>query len=78
MKEQTKGYLIGAFGLVAGLAWNDAIKSLIESFFPFSKSGVWAKFAYAGIVTYVIVLVSLYLIKPEEKEKDCEEKNDKK
>ncbi len=27
-KNQTMGYLIGAFGLVAGLAWNDAIKSL--------------------------------------------------
>ena len=30
VRERTMGYIVGALGLVAGLAWNDAIKSLIE------------------------------------------------
>ena len=36
--EKMFGYILTAFGLVAGLAWNDAIKSLIEYFFLREKS----------------------------------------
>ena len=65
VKEQTKGYFMAALGLVAGLAWNDAIKSLIEAVFPISKSsGVLAKFFYAAVITYGIVLVSHYILRP--------------
>ena len=31
--EHTLGYIVAALGLVAGLAWNEAVKSLIEYFF---------------------------------------------
>ena len=68
-KNQTMGYLIAAFGLVAGLAWNDAIKSLIEFLFPFSNSNIWIKFFYAILVTILVVLVGQYILKlPSENE----------
>ena len=40
IRSQTAGYIAGALGLVAGLAWGDAIKALIEDLFPFAKSGI--------------------------------------
>ena len=62
IKNQTTGYLMAALGLVAGLAWNDAIKSLIEIIFPFAKSGIFAKFIYAILITIVVVFLSKYFL----------------
>ncbi len=67
IKEKTVGYLLAAFGFVAGLAWNEAIKSLIDQFFPVSGSGIWIKFVYAIGITIVIVIISVYLLKLTEK-----------
>ena len=64
IKEQTTGYVTAALGLVAGLAWNDAIKSLIEAFLPLSKTGVIAKFIYALIVTLIVVFISRSILGP--------------
>ncbi|PIQ66910.1 MAG: hypothetical protein COV95_01600 [Candidatus Zambryskibacteria bacterium CG11_big_fil_rev_8_21_14_0_20_40_24] len=50
-----------AFGLVAGLAWNDAIKEFIEVIFPLSKDTVAVKFLYAVLVTVVVVILIRYL-----------------
>lgn len=72
MKNKTVGYIVTALGLVAGLAWNDAIKSAIEYFFPMEQNGLEAKFVYAGTITIVVVLFSVYLmriLKKDEKEK---------
>ncbi|MDO8551612.1 MAG: DUF5654 family protein [bacterium] len=60
-RKQTFGYIITAFGLIAGLAWNEAVKSLIEAIFPLSANSVTAKFTYALIITIVVVLISIYL-----------------
>ena len=68
VKNQTMGYIAGAFGLVAGLAWNDAIKSMIEFFFPFSKESIWIKFIYAIVITMVVVILTRYLFKPLKKD----------
>lgn len=46
------------FGLVAALAWNDAIQSLFKEIFG-SQSAVWAKFAYAVLITGIVVIVTL-------------------
>lgn len=63
-RSQIVGYIVAALGLVAGLAWNEAIRSLIDYLFPFSGgNGLAAKFVYAALVTIVIVLVSSYLIR---------------
>lgn len=63
VKRKTVGYIVAALGLVAGLAWNDAIKSLIDYLFPLSGNSVWAKFTYALIITLAAVSVSVYLLR---------------
>ena len=63
MQQRTLTYIVGALGLVAGLAWNDAIKSTIEHFFPLNGSSLGLKLAYAVLVTFMVVLLSSYLIK---------------
>ncbi|MDO8481607.1 MAG: DUF5654 family protein [bacterium] len=54
-------YIGGAFGLVAGLAWNDAIKELIQYMFPLTTDTLTAKFIYAGLITIVVVVIITYL-----------------
>ncbi len=79
VREKTLGYIITSFGLVAGLAWNDAIKAFIERFFDEPGDGLKAKFLYAIILTVAVVAVSLYLsriFKVEKKKKDEEEKKE--
>ena len=61
IRERTFSYIIAAFGLVAGLAWNDAITSLIEYIFPVSAGSLFAKFIYAITITLAVVIVSIYL-----------------
>jgi len=61
VKEKALGFIITAFGLVAGLAWNEAIQSLIKSFFAVDKDSIWAKFLYAAVMTLVVVIVTIYL-----------------
>ena len=72
VKNKIAGYITAGLGLVAGFAWNDAIKSSIEYFFPLEENSLWAKFIYAVVITLGVVIVSLYLVsilkeKPEEK-----------
>lgn len=68
IRERVAGYLAAAFGLVAGLAWNDAIKSLIEYLFPSKPQGVLTKFIYAIIITLVVVLITIYIVKALKRE----------
>ncbi|MEK9150453.1 MAG: DUF5654 family protein [Candidatus Desantisbacteria bacterium] len=71
IKQRTIGYIVTAFGLVAGLAWNEAIKTLIEYLFPLSPNNLLLKFAYAIFITLILVFISVYLVKLFEiKEKD--------
>ena len=49
-----------AFGLVAGLAWNDAIQKLIETFVG-SGDALSGLFIYAIIVTILAVVVTIIL-----------------
>ncbi len=63
VKDRAFGYMAGAFGLVAGLAWNDAIKALIDLLFPVDKSSVWIKFIYAVLITILVVVVTKYMFR---------------
>ena len=63
VRERTISYILAAFGLVVGLAWNDAIKSLIEYVFPLQQNSLLAKFFYALMLTVVLVLISVYFAK---------------
>lgn len=49
--------LTAAFGVVAALAWDDAVKSLFQRYYPIPGSGIEIKFFYAITVTIVAVLV---------------------
>lgn len=49
-----------AFALVAGLAWNDAIQALINTFME-AGSALTGQIVYAVIVTIIAVVVSLLL-----------------
>ena len=63
IRSRTIGYIVTSFGLVAGLAWNEAIKSLIEYFFPLGQNTLLAKFLYALLITLLIVVLSVYLLR---------------
>jgi hypothetical protein len=69
IREKTTGYLLTALGLVAALAWNDAVISLINFLFPFNKDSILIKFIYAIVITFIIVIISVYftlLVKKKE------------
>ncbi len=59
--------ILGGFGLVAALAWNDAIQSFFNAFFP-KTSGLVGKFIYAAIITIIVVIVSSQLRRISERE----------
>lgn len=63
VRERVVGYLTAALGLVAGLAWNDAISALIAHWFPIERNSILAKFIYAGAVTVVVVLITTYVVR---------------
>ena len=70
VRERTFTYLVAAFSLVAGLAWNEAIKSLIDYFLPLSTNTLMAKFIYAVAITIFVVYLTVSLeklLKREEK-----------
>lgn len=63
VRAKTAGYITAALGLVAGLAWNDAISAFIEHVFPVGTNTLILKFAYAIAMTVAAVIVGNYLIK---------------
>lgn len=63
VRKKTAGYIVAGLALVGGLAWNDAIKSFIELYFPKSGNTVIAKVVYALFVTVIIAVASYYVTK---------------
>lgn len=68
--NQAIGYIITALGLIAGLAWNDAMRSLIEHLFPLTSNSVFAKFTYAILLTLIVALTTLHLVKLEKRDEE--------
>lgn len=68
LKRKTLSYLTAGLGLVVGLAWNEAVKTLIEHLFPAPQNSILGKFIYALVITIILVIVSSSLLK-EEKQK---------
>ena len=67
--------MTGAMGLVAALAWNDAMRKLFERVFGTAGSGdVTAMFIYAAIVTATVVIVTYRLTRFSERMKKKNEK----
>lgn len=61
-------YIAAAFGLVAGLAWNEAIKELIDQYFK-ASSNIISKFIYAVFVTIIVVAVTMYISRLQDRMK---------
>lgn len=55
-----------SFGLVAALAWNDAIQNLINRFLS-SGPGLKSKFIYAIFITVIAVVITYFLGKAAQK-----------
>lgn len=60
LAEKFATLVTAGFGLVAALAWNDAIQALFNRFFP-AQSGIVAKFLYAALITAIVVIVTTRL-----------------
>lgn len=60
------GLATSGFGVVVALAWNEAIKSAVETYInPLlgERSGVISLFVYATVVTLLAVIVTMQLAK---------------
>lgn len=58
-----------AFGLVAALAWNNAVKALIDEWFTIGN-GIVAMFIYALTITIIAISVIVILEKISEEIKE--------
>ncbi len=67
IRQKTVGYILAGFGLVASLAWNEAIKAVIDKFFPQTGDAIFAKLFYAILITIFVVIISLVLLRGEKK-----------
>jgi hypothetical protein len=62
--------ITAAFGLIAALAWNDAIKTLFAeggALYFFASWGIWA---YAIFVTILAVIFTIWIGRIAEKSKE--------
>lgn len=69
--------LTGALGLIAALAWNEAVKALFVKIFG-EANGLAAKFVYAIIVTVVVVWITMRLAKLQAQDEEEEKNQDRK
>ena len=69
--EKMSALIISGLGLVAALAWNEAIQGFFSQIQIFGvKGSLLAKFFYAAVITIVVVSVTYYLSKSVEKLKE--------
>lgn len=64
--DKTLQLATAAFGLIAALAWNDAIQTLFTQIFG-EAADITAKFIYAILVTVVVVLVTIRMARIQER-----------
>ncbi|HPI67450.1 MAG TPA: DUF5654 family protein [bacterium] len=69
--KQISALASAGLGLVAALAWNEAIQTLFASVFG-KQSGLIAMFVYAILITIIVVIISMQLGKLTEKLKNDE------
>jgi Family of unknown function (DUF5654) len=66
-----------ALGLVAALAWNEAIQLLFTQLFGEAGGALAAKFFYAILVTLVVIFATLAVGRAAERAKKLEAERDK-
>jgi hypothetical protein len=66
--EKVAALMTAAFGLVAALAWNEAIQAIFKTYIS-AGSGIWAMLFYAVIVTVIAVWATIKIGQMAEKAK---------
>lgn len=67
--DKLAALITAAFGLVAALAWNDAIKSLFAEGGPLYFMAAYGIWGYAILVTLIAVVVTIWVGKMAESAK---------
>lgn len=60
VKKQITNLVTAAFGFVAALSWNDAIKSMIAAFIP--AQNAWPYMVLNAVMVTVIAVIAIVLI----------------
>jgi uncharacterized membrane protein len=66
-----------ALGLVAALAWNDAIQTIFQEYLGTAGGAIAAKLFYAVLVTLVVIFATIAVSRAAERAKKLEEERDK-
>ena len=67
--DKIAALITAAFGLIAALAWNDAISSLFKEGGPLYFLAAWGVWAYAVFVTILAVVMTIWIGRAAEKAK---------
>jgi|688.fasta_scaffold1796506_1 hypothetical protein len=57
-------YLLTSFAFIVALSWSSAISTLFDNYFPDKNKSIFSRFLYAIILTFVLILISIYLNRP--------------
>jgi hypothetical protein len=69
--ETFAALITAAFGLVAAVAWNETIKSLVAMIFPNEDDTIWGNLVYAIIVTILAVVMTFWISRSLGKAKEA-------
>ena len=61
--DKSNYLLATSLGLVAALAWNEAVQSIFRTYYGNNGDTLNAKIVYAVVVTVIAVLVTLWISK---------------
>ena len=67
--DKIAALITAAFGLVAALAWNGAIRAIFEAAFG-SADNIVALLTYAVVVTIIAVLVTIWIARSAKRAKE--------
>ncbi|MEM4663025.1 MAG: DUF5654 family protein [Candidatus Diapherotrites archaeon] len=69
--EKISALMTAAFGLIAALAWNDAIKSLFAEGGPLYFLATYGIWAYAVLITIIAVVATIWIGRVAQKAKEA-------
>ena len=67
--DKIAALITAAFGLVAALAWNGAIRAIFEAVFG-SADNIAAMLIYAVVITIIAVLVTIWIARSVKRAKE--------
>lgn len=67
--EKIAALITAAFGLIAALAWNEAIKAIVNKYLG-AGNDIIGFLIYAVVVTIIAVIVTIWIARVAEKAKE--------